>query len=790
MKRQLSLLFLVLFLLLTPVTSHAQASAGIISPTRATDWSTAGISGGLPDASWTQYGSTIAAEGASGSPVSPATIISALSACSAVGEKYVLLGPGNFYLNGQISFGNSGAPASNCVLRGSGANATFLHFPQSASNGCGGEGGNICLTGTYIYPGGGYIPANWTGGLSQGSSSIQLTFLTWHASTAYTSAFLGSTVIQDPAGHIQAVYVAGTSGATIPTFNDSGSQTTDGTMQWTDMGTAASVLPQVNLTPIVLDQCNTGFTDTSTLGGPTCTGTPADNGSIYVCDVAGTCAVGGPSNTQRTDRDQEEVVVATAVSGSNPYTLTLDHAIVNPNWASGLAPQAWWGKNTITNAGVEDLYVDDSSSNSPSIAIVTANKCWVARVASYDANSFHIYAYITAHTVERDNYIFATENAETTSYGYGGIINGEMLIENNISQQVTTPIDFDASCSTCAVGYNFAVDNYNLATDYQFGEVDFHAAGEGFILTEGNVGSYADPDDVHGGHQMLTFFRNFWNGYESQDAILPTRNVQPVSLSAYSRYMNLVGNVDGTAGIFTTYECVPAASNTAICPTINRAVIEADWAGNTHGQADVSSPPSPNDLLVLPTAMFWGNYDVLTGTRFCGNSSDTGWSTNCGSASEIPTGISLYPNSVPTLGDTGAGQGPLPASFYTGVTAAHPSCGTGLSFWKNPTTGTCPVYPPIGPDVTGGTILMCTSGTYQWSRVLSSTQCAGGTSAADSGHDNPIPAMICYLNQMSGPPNGTGSMLTFNPEACYTKDPAVAGSQPIAPTGIVATVQQ
>jgi hypothetical protein len=85
---------------------------------------------------------------------------------------------------------------------------------------------------------------------------------------------------------------------------------------------------------------------------------------------------------------------------------------------------------------------------------------------------------------------------------------------------------------------------------------------------------------------------------------------------------------------------------------------------------------------------------------------------------------------------------------------------------------------------------MCTSGTYKWSRVLNSSQCSGGSSAADSGHDYPIPAMICYLNQMGGAPDGTGSMLTFNPEACYTKDPVVAGSQPIAPTGIVATVQQ
>jgi hypothetical protein len=678
------------------------------------------------------------------------------------------------------------------VLRGSGANSTFLHFTQANSNGCLGEGGNICIAGSQVYPGGNYTAANWTANFSQGSASIVLTFPSWQANTAYTQgASFGTTVIEDSAHHIQSVYVAGTSGATIPTFNDGGAPTTDGTMTWYDMGPASSVLPQVNLTPIVLDQCDTGFSDSSTIGNPICTGAPVDNGNIFVCDVAGTCAVGGPANTERVHRDQEEVVVATAITGSNPYTLTLDHAVINPNWASGQSPQAWWGNRPITNAGVEDLIVDSSQSNSPSIEIVQAYKCWVARVASEKANYLHIFAYITSHSVIRDNYIYQTYNAETESYGLGGILNGSLLIENNISQQVTSPIDFDASCSGCVAAYNFSVDNFYQTTAYQFGLIDFHAAGESFILTEGNIGSYADADDVHGGHHMLTFMRNYWTGYQTNNAVLPTRNVQPMSFSAFSRYMNEVGDVKGTAGIFSTYSSAVTSTAESISPTINTSIDCVGWAGNTHCQADVTMPPSPNDLSVLPTAMLWGNYDVVTGAaRWCGNSSDTGWSTACGGTSEIPTGISLYPNSAPTLGDTGAGQGALPASFYTGVTAAHPSCGTGLSFWKNPTTGACPAYPPIGPDVTGGTILMCTSGTYKWSRVLNSSQCSGGSSAADSGHDYPIPAMICYLNQMGGAPDGTGSMLTFNPEACYTKDPVVAGSQPIAPTGIVATVQQ
>lgn len=55
----------------------------------------------------------------------------------------------------------------------------------------------------------------------------------WQASHAYS---LGDEIL-DPAGHIQKITTAGTSGTgPAPTFNDSGSTTTDGTATWTDQG--------------------------------------------------------------------------------------------------------------------------------------------------------------------------------------------------------------------------------------------------------------------------------------------------------------------------------------------------------------------------------------------------------------------------------------------------------------------------------------------------------------------------------------------------------------------------
>jgi hypothetical protein len=54
---------------------------------------------------------------------------------------------------------------------------------------------------------------------------------------ANQTVVLGYSIV-DPAGHQQTVTVAGTTGATIPTFNDSGSTTTDGGVTWQDEGLA------------------------------------------------------------------------------------------------------------------------------------------------------------------------------------------------------------------------------------------------------------------------------------------------------------------------------------------------------------------------------------------------------------------------------------------------------------------------------------------------------------------------------------------------------------------------
>src|SRR6202012_4944211 len=98
------------------------------------------------------------------------------------------------------------------------------------------------------------------------------------------------------------------------------------------------------------------------------------------------------------------------------------------------------------------------------------------------------------------------------------------------------------------------------------------------------------------------------------------------------------------------------------------------------------------DTIATSSLMRWGNCDSFNNAcRF--------------QSSEVPTTLSgnaaPYENSVPANNN-------LPPSFFMS-TAAHPSGGTGLSWWKvetnypTNTTFSTPPFPPNGPDVSGGT---------------------------------------------------------------------------------------
>ncbi len=147
-----------LILLCLPSYGHAQLWSGILSSSRAFDWNAypPGVKGGIPSANWTQCGSTIAAYSGTA-----ATINTAISNCGS--NQYVQLGTGTFTLSTGIQISKS-----NVVLRGMGANQTFLVFNITSANYCGVGSYAAVEICNGVYP---PNSANWTGGFSSRDST-------------------------------------------------------------------------------------------------------------------------------------------------------------------------------------------------------------------------------------------------------------------------------------------------------------------------------------------------------------------------------------------------------------------------------------------------------------------------------------------------------------------------------------------------------------------------------------------------------------------------------------------
>jgi hypothetical protein len=136
---------------------EAQNWSGIISPSRATDWS--GVGATITHRT-TQCGATIAAYSGSAS-----TINNAISSCPA--GQYVQLGTGTFNLSSGIDFNSK----SNVTLRGNGPNNTRIIF--TGNSGCNGlSGAAICVRGSNWNVGSPPNQGNLSGSFSQGQTTL------------------------------------------------------------------------------------------------------------------------------------------------------------------------------------------------------------------------------------------------------------------------------------------------------------------------------------------------------------------------------------------------------------------------------------------------------------------------------------------------------------------------------------------------------------------------------------------------------------------------------------------
>lgn len=494
----------------------------------------------------------------------------------------------------------------------------------------------------------------------------------------------------------------------------------------------------------------------------------ADTGGLWIgCEVQNSrCGNDGPGGYQRGSggssvRGQQQYVNVTSISGSGPYTVGITPGIYMNNWRTSQSPGAWWASNPVFNDGVETISLDHSHGGD-GITFFNCTGCWVKGIRSISTTAggtgwYHLGFANCNHCTAQDSYHYGYQGDD---YGFGNYGGSDNLWENNIGQYPSEDFMTASDCEGCVSAYNFTANPYyGNSTAWLSPDAYFHALNM-LTLLEGNIGSGVYADGYHGAHALNTIFRNRFDGREQNNGALTSGNTAAVQLAPGARYHNIIGNVLGTVGYHAHYVATPSND-------VNwNAVISAGLFEGTGG----------TDTLPYPTSMWWGNWDVATNAvRWCGNSNDSGWSTTCAGKSEVPSaGLpngNAYANPIPA-------SEALPASFYLD---AKPSWWPAGKAW-----------PPIGPEVTGGTVGQCVSGSMQSSSCSANSQCPGSScSAIAGGKVVSTPAMDCYFNKMGGVANGTGPALSFDASACYSSSGGGGGGggSVAPPSGLSAVVQ-
>jgi hypothetical protein len=430
-------------------------------------------------------------------------------------------------------------------------------------------------------------------------------------------------------------------------------------------------------------------------------------------------------------RSQMQFFKVVSVDDSTHVTVT--PPVYMPNWQSARNPEVWWWGNAASTAqfnGIEDLSVDNVGCGAGcqyNIEISNAYNNWVKNVRSLHSERGFVGLVQSARNEIRDCYFYGSPGA-AVSYGIDHFASGDTLSINNISQHNATPLQGPSQGDINA--YNFFFDMYFDPGTFNFLAIfASHDSGGGMALYEGNQTNGWITDVPHGNSPLMTVFRNHFKG---RDDVPRDQNEICIELKPYGRAHNIIGNVLGLTGFHDNYETYTGGPGAT-----GKDIYSIGYGG--FGVA--------NDTLVRSSLLRWGNWDAVSAAvRWCGNSSNTGWVAVCASTSEIPTtGITFVNgNPVPST-ET------LPNSFFL---SSRPS-----AWWK--VGGITPKWPPIGPDVTGG-----------------SMPNAGG-------HADKIPARLCFESlaaDTSYPVDQSGFRpKIYNANLCYSAADDGAPTPPIGP---------
>jgi hypothetical protein len=436
------------------------------------------------------------------------------------------------------------------------------------------------------------------------------------------------------------------------------------------------------------NQCDSGFSGSAqpTKGYNSCpTGSITDNGYVFVCGGSTLCNSNGTGSGSGGQASQSQTAIITSVTnnGGGSYTIGFNPGLYLTNWATANTAALYWQSgNSGFGSGLEDMTIVMGGGGNNEVQMGGYGN-WIKGVrflGNTSAAATIIFGGQTkgAHGLFFNNYMFGATPSSMTSNGFQTSLwnAGDFLILNNVAEQGLF-MEGHGSEAGDVLAYNYSKNvstNYVQSTDYQH---DNNNSGVAFILNEGNQVNSIIDDGTWGTGDLNTFFRN-WASCDEEPYVYSSTTGNGIAIDAFHRFDNAVANVLGG-----TVQC------NAYSGTSNGDIFRIDKQGT--------------DILTGTSFLRWANYDTVNAAVRC-------------QSSEVPTILSdlaaLFGNFLPSTPAVCGGSGAIPASFYMDSITAHPSGGTGLSWWKVCTSWTtfptaCATYttepfPAAGPDVTGG----------------------------------------------------------------------------------------
>jgi hypothetical protein len=563
--------------------SLGQAWSGILAPSRAIDWSSAGA-GAIPARSTICQTLGTAGQGPSyNQNVTVGQIMAALNACANTGQA-VLLNPGTYTFSTTL-FGGSGGvnpTPSNVTLRGSGPTQTILKW-TGTSNNCNGLGPVAFCVINGDSNGIKYTTnqANWVGGYAQGSTSITLGNV---FSGSLSALKVGSLLTLDQ----------------LDDNSDSGN--------WYACGNSGS---NGDCSQQGAENADTGRTQSQT---------------VTVTSISGSTIGISPGLYAPTWRSSQ---TPHALWSINPPVTSfgIENLQINTQAVGDIQAmvQFMWTKNSwIKNV---------SFINAAALGAAARKHVEVFESAHITVRDSYMYG--------------SSPSSEGYGVDFMSTSCDNLAENNIFQHMATATMLENGCGNVFGYNYavdNFYIGAGDTAPAWQQCDAMHHSAFDYFDLWEGHEGTCASFDDIHGASFGITNFRNYLSGRDLGGSTPPsapkTENTSAYFPFAYARYNNLVGSVLGTQNYHTNYNYqATAATQCGNGSTAASTVFLANWSdqnGTQFSNTCLSTSFSVNnDLTAGSSLMRWGNYAACTGDSSCNAVRFV--------ASENGSGASTYP---------------------------------------------------------------------------------------------------------------------------------------------------